>query len=277
MLLCITADAVARTYRRRTGTAPLFLLSLFTCIAPVESAVTVSAAVGATLDAVVDFCIAEPLIFYTGLALTAAKPLLSIAHIIVEYDAHPGQDFLSDYCLAPMARALGAVCLVPATCSACVSNVCNGALDILLQHLHEHNVFVTAVAAGDGLATTTYWYCSSLLVTLSVLLPLCAEWQTEYCLAIPAAVIAATALFSRAPTTTLPGFVVLVVLQLSLVIGQLAGMVPDGASLLPMPVLIVYSVAAYPSARRLPPLGASCRALGVLILLGLLPLTVPGV
>jgi hypothetical protein len=103
---------------------------------------------------------------------------------------------------------------IPAASYGSAVAACSYTWDLLLQHRREHCAFIAAVAAGDGVATATYWSCSALLLVLSIMVPLCAEWPVRWCVAIPPAVLAATALYVRMPAATIPGSVMLVVLQL---------------------------------------------------------------
>jgi hypothetical protein len=133
------------------------------------------------------------------------------------------------------------------------------------------------VAAGDSNATAIYMWCTALLLLLSVMVPFCAGWATKCCLALPPAVLAASVLYVRAPATTIPGSASLVMIQALLIMCRMLGIVRMDVYLLPLPILIVFSTAAYSSARRLPPMGASCRAVAALVLLGLLPSILPQV
>jgi hypothetical protein len=209
----------------------IFMLTMFACIAPVESATVHSLA---SAVATVRGFMTQHAFYCCGLLFFIA--LRSVMRIYFALSEEPATTRVptadaSYGVLHAMASASRFLSGVPATIYGSTAAACSYTWDLLLQLRREHCTFVAAVTAGDGVATDTYWSCSVLLLVLSVLVPLCAEWSIRWCVAIPPAVLAATALYVRLPAATIPGSVMLVVLQLVLVIGRLAGFVGAGTYL----------------------------------------------
>lgn len=59
----------------------------------------------------------------------------------------------------------------------------------------EYDTYTVLYYDSAAVATATFRSCSALLLVLSVLVPLCAKWSISWCVAIPPAVLAATALY----------------------------------------------------------------------------------
>ena len=78
--------------------------------------------------------------------------------------------------------------------------------------------------------------------------------------------------------SVLPGSAPVLMLQAVMLVLFYSGLVTRSAALLPLPALLVYSVAAWAYARRVTPVAAGVGSLMVLVLFGLMPLVteIPG-
>ena len=139
-------------------------------------------------------------------------------------------------------------------------------------HLSDIYAFSGAVAKGHANAVSVYCWCSGLLVSLAAIVPLCSETcGPVWCVVLPATALLACALGAREHAPSLPGSAPIALMQVVLLFLHAAALVPVSMVLLPFPALLIYSVAAWSSARRCSGLSASTRSVAAMILFGILP------
>ena len=268
---------------RRRNAPHLMLLALISCFGPVEAVATQSAT---TLYTALLASLAKHKMICIGLlVLIAIRAVVRLTRLLLHGPPSEANVVPES---PPQGHQPADINVAPSAPSSALSSSSFDMISkaealrlrvstVFRRHLSDHVGFASAVMAGDANATAIYLWCTALLLLLSVMVPLCAGWATKCCLAFPPAVLAASVLYVRAPATTIPGSASLVLIQTLLVLGRMLGVVRIDVYLLPLPILIVFSAAAYSSARRLPPMGASCRAVAALVLLGLLPSVLPQV
>jgi hypothetical protein len=147
---------------------------------------------------------------------------------------------------------------------------------IMERHLSDIILFDWYVAEGRKRASDIYNACSLVLVAVAALVA--ADWPPGWCYAIPAAAVIVCVLGKRKSSGVLPGSAPVMVVQAVMLVLYYSNLVTRSAAILPLPALLVYSVAAWASARRMTPVAAGVGSLMVLILFGLLPLVteIPG-
>ena len=88
------------------------------------------------------------------------------------------------------------------------------------------------------------------VVLVAVAALVASDWPPGWCYAIPAAAVIVCVLGKRKSSGNLPGSAPVLVLQAIMLVLYYSNLVTRSAALLPLPALLVYSVAAWAYARR---------------------------
>jgi hypothetical protein len=144
------------------------------------------------------------------------------------------------------------------------------------RHISDVIMFDWYVSEGRKRASAVYNACSMVLVAVAALVA--SDWPPGWCYAIPAAAVIVCVLGKRTSSSVLPGSAPVLILQAVMLVLFYSGFVTRSAALLPLPALLMYSVAAWAYARRVTPVAAGVGSLMVLVLFGLMPLVteIPG-
>jgi hypothetical protein len=131
---------------------------------------------------------------------------------------------------------------------------------ILERHLSDIILFDWYATEGRAKrASAIYNACSVVLVAVAALVG--ADWPPGWCYAIPAAAVMACMLGKRKSSGDLPGSAPVLVLQAIMLVLYYSNLVTRSPALLPLPALLVYSVAAWAYARRMTPVATGVGSL----------------